>query len=169
MPSQRLTVLPSASTVTKVRSRDALTLRASLSIAKSHETRCQSVAPGARYIGLVIRRREMASCNALAPFGHSRPSLTGLSGSPSSWSSSTVPFDDFFVYATSAQPTAQYGQTEWDTVAPSMRRFCLTCVGLSSLKPSGEIPSAPVLVALSWRNSRRVTSMSVSLHWDHRP
>src|SRR6266702_1306313 len=107
----------------------------------------------------------MASCNALAPFGHSRPSLTGLSGSPSSWSSSTVPFDAFLVYATSAQPTAQYGQTEWDTVAPSMRRRCLTCVALSSLKPSGENPSAPVLVALSWRNSRRVTSTSISLRW----
>src|SRR5213080_4303577 len=108
MPSQRLTTLPAASVVTNVRSREALMLRASRSSAKSQETCFHSVAPGSRYIGLGTRRRETASCKALAPLGHSRPSLTGLSGSPSIWSSLPASL----VYVTSEQPTAQYGQTE---------------------------------------------------------
>src|SRR5918994_1013860 len=113
MPSQRFTTWPSASVVTNVRSREVLIFWASLSSTKSQETSCHSLAPDARYIGLVTRRRETASSIAVAPFGQRRPSLTGLSGSPSICSSSTLPLASFLVYARSAHPTAQYGQTEW--------------------------------------------------------
>src|SRR2546421_11152468 len=107
MPSQRFTTLPLTSWVTNVRSRDALMFWASLSSVKSQETCFHSVDPGARYIGLSTRRREIASCNELAPLGHRVPSLTGLSGSPSICSSSTLPLSFFLVYASSEQPTAQ--------------------------------------------------------------
>src|SRR5215510_3577134 len=113
MPSQRLTVFPSASWVTNVRSRDALMLRANRSSVNSHDTRCHSRLPGARYSGLGTRRREMANWSDDAPLGHNVPSFTGLSGSPSIWSSSALPFV-FFVYASSEQPTAQYGHSERD-------------------------------------------------------
>ena len=116
------------------------------------------MAPGSRYIGLGIRRRETASCSALAPFGQSRPSLTGLSGSPSICSSSTLPSGCVFVYASIAHPTAQYGQIVCETVAPSMRSVCLIWVAGSRSNPSGETVTA--LVAVNWRNCRRVTSTS---------
>src|SRR5437762_13827826 len=118
-------------------------LLAILSSMKSHETLFHPVAPEARYRGDPTRRGEVASCRAVAPFGHRRPSLTGLSGSPSIWSSSVFPPAAFLVYARSAQPTAQYGQTEWETVAPSMRSCCLTSVAWATSKPSAETPSTP--------------------------
>src|SRR5438105_10085225 len=107
MPSVRLTVLPLASVATKVASRDDLTFWAILSRTKFQSTFFQLVAPGARYSGCETRLAEVASCMALAPLGQRRPSLTGLSGSPSIWSSCTLPSEFFFVKATSEQPTAQ--------------------------------------------------------------
>ena len=92
MPSQRFTTLPSASWVTNVRSRDALMLLGQL---------VEREVPGdllpLRRAGRAVERASppgggtrRAACD-VAPFGHSRPSLTGLSGSPSIWSSSTLP------------------------------------------------------------------------------
>src|SRR6516165_858793 len=164
MPSHRFTVFPLASMVTNVRSRDALMFCASFSRVKSQETCFHSVAPGARYSGLGTRRREMASCSELAPLGHTVPSFTGLSGSPSIWSSSTLPFAAFVVCASSEQPTAQYGQTECEMVAPSIRRFSLTPAAFVRSKPSGEKPSGPTpAAALNPRNCRRVTSSTAGL------
>src|SRR5439155_11823073 len=91
IPSHRFTVLPLPSVVTNEASLDALMFCATLSSTKSHETLFQPVAPEARYWGDSTRRGEMASCIAVAPLGHSRPSLTGLSGSPSICRSSVVP------------------------------------------------------------------------------
>ena len=79
----RLTVLPLPSVVTKVASRDDLMFLAILSSMSSQEFFCQLVAPAGRYIGDSTRRGEIASCIAVAPLAQSRPSLTGLSGSPS--------------------------------------------------------------------------------------
>src|SRR5918995_4439257 len=167
MPSQRFTTWPAASMGTKVRSREALIFWASLSSAKSQETCCHSVAPDARYIGLVTRRRETASSIAVAPLGQRRPSLTGLSGSPSICSSSTLPLASFLVYARSAHPTAQYGQTERETVAPSMRRCCCTCLACATSKPRTEAPIVPALTAPAFRNWRLVTSMAALLGHHH--
>src|SRR5258708_21188023 len=108
MPSQRLTVFPFASVVTKLLSRASLTRCASMFSASSQLIFFQLVALGARHITASARLAEVASCIALAPFGHSLPSLTGLSGSPSICSSLPASL----VYATSEQPTAQYGHTE---------------------------------------------------------
>jgi len=47
----------------------------------------------------------MVSCELADPFGHSRPRLTGESGSPSIWM--TLPS---LTYTFCPQPTAQYGQ-----------------------------------------------------------
>src|ERR1700674_1322993 len=107
MPSQRLTMLPFPSAVTKVASRDALMFWAILANTKSQVTLVQLVAPGARYLGESTRRGEIASCIAVAPLGQSRPSLTGLSGSPSICSSWVLPSEPWRVYATREQPTAQ--------------------------------------------------------------
>src|SRR5918994_1371983 len=160
MPSVRFTTWPSASMGTKVRSREALIRWASLSSASSQEICCHSLAPDARYIGVGTRRRETASSIAVAPFGQRRPSLTGLSGSPSICSSSTLPLASFLVYARSAHPTAQYGQTERETVAPSMRRCCCTCLACATSKPRTEAPIVPALTAPAFRNWRLVTSMA---------
>jgi hypothetical protein len=107
MPSVRLTVLPLASVWTKVRSRLALMLAAILSSASSQLSCFHCVAPAARYMGAATRRLLTASCIAVAPFGQRRPSLTGLAGSPSIWSSCVFPSAAVFVYAISEQPTAQ--------------------------------------------------------------
>src|SRR5207237_5844713 len=103
LPSQRLTLLPAASVVTKVLSRASFTRWASIVIAWSQLSVFHSVALGARYMTFSTRLAETASCIALAPLGQSRPSFTGLSGLPSIWSS--LPLS--FVYAISEQPTAQ--------------------------------------------------------------
>src|ERR1700682_3321751 len=107
MPSVRLTVLPFPSVVTKVASRDALTFCAILLSAKSHVTFFQAFVPAARYCGDSTRRGEVASCIAVAPLGQRRPSLTGLSGSPSIWRSWTVPSVFWRGYGTREQPAAQ--------------------------------------------------------------
>src|SRR5258708_16477470 len=91
MPSVRLTVLPLASVVTNVASRDAFTFWAILFRTKSQDTLFHPLAPGARYCGDSTRRGEVASCIAVAPFGQRRPSLTGLSRSPSPSPTSTLP------------------------------------------------------------------------------
>src|SRR2546427_5761585 len=99
---------------------------------------------------------------AVAPFGQRRPSLIGLSGSPSIWRSWVLP-PDSFVYAISPQPTAQYGQTEWTSLAPAMRRSSARFFAAARSKPSGfargtsAIPAVPA--APSFRNSRRVISV----------
>src|ERR1700736_947240 len=104
MPSVRLTVLPFPSVATKVASREALIFCAILPSANSHVTLFQPVEPAARYWGDSTRRGDVASCIAVAPLGHRRPSLTGLSGSPSICSSCTLPLLFWRVYATSEQP-----------------------------------------------------------------
>src|SRR5258708_13346434 len=91
MPSVRLTVLPFPSVVTKVASRDALMFWAIFPRAKSQETVFHPVAPAARYCGLATRRAETASCIAVPPFRPTRPSLTGLSGSPPIWRGWALP------------------------------------------------------------------------------
>src|SRR5712692_5673776 len=158
MPSVRLTVLPFPSVVTNVASRDALMFWAILSSTKSQETLFQPVAPAARYWGDSTRRGEVASCMAVAPLGHRRPSLTGLSGSPSIWRRCTLPSLFWRVYATSEQPTAQYGQTECDSLAPAIRRVCLTLVdsATATSKPSPAATMAPPAIP-TFRTSRRVT------------
>src|SRR4029079_3391819 len=119
--------------------------------------------PGARYIGARTRRALVASCIAVAPFGQSRPSLTGLSGSPSIWRSWVFPFTSF-VYAISEQPTAQYGQREWTSFAPDIRRSSARFFAAATLKPRGfargtsAIPALPA--APSFRNSRLVISVT---------
>src|SRR6266702_1017175 len=159
MPSHRLTLLPLPSVATKVASLDDLMLLAILSSMKSHETLFHPVAPEARYRGDPTRRGEVASCIAVAPFGHRRPSLTGLSGSPSIWRSCVFPSLVWRVYATSEQPTAQYGQTECDSLAPAIRRFCLTLVdsATATSKPSPAATRAPAPAIPTFRTSRRVT------------
>src|SRR5213594_2963655 len=158
MPSVRLTVLPLPSVVTKVASREDLMFFAILSSISSHDIFCQRVDPAARYSGVSTRRGEVASCIAVAPFGHRRPSLTGLSGSPSIWRSCVFPSLVWRVYATSEQPTAQYGQMECDSLAPAIRSDCLTLVDSASAtsKPSPETASAPAPAPPTLRNSRRV-------------
>src|SRR5690349_20579148 len=158
MPSHRFTVFPLASWATNVRSRESLMFFASRSRVKSQETFSQVDDPALRYIGLGTRRREMASCSELAPLGHKVPSLTGLSGSPSICSSSTFPPLSFLVYASSEQPTAQYGQIERETVAPSMRSCRFTPAALVRSKPSAETPARLAPAAPNPRNWRRVTS-----------
>src|SRR5260370_18553913 len=91
MPSVRLTVLPLPSVVTNEASREALMFWAILSRTKSQETLFQPAAPGARYWGEATRRGDTASCIAVAPLGHRRPSLTGLSGPPPILSRCTLP------------------------------------------------------------------------------
>src|SRR5260370_28934135 len=117
MPSVRLTVLPFPSVVTKVESRDALMFWAILSRTKSQETLFQPVAPGARYWGDSTRRGEIANCIAVAPLGHRRPSLMGLSGSPSICSSCTLPSAFWRGYAASGPPTAPEGPDATDPLA----------------------------------------------------
>src|SRR5207237_5758318 len=60
------------------------------------------------------------------------------------------------------QPTAQYGQSEWTSLAPEMRRSSARFFAAATSKPSGlargtsatpAVPAAP-----SFRNSRRVIS-----------
>src|SRR5207245_1653642 len=159
MPSVRLTVLPFPSVATKVAARDALMFWATLPSAKSHETLFQPVAPAARYCGDSTLRGEVASCIAVAPFGQRRPSLTGLSGSPSICRSCTLPSLFWLVYATREQPTVQYGQTEWDSVAPAILRFCLTLVdsATATSKPSPAATRAPAPAIPALSTSRRVT------------
>src|SRR5436309_14635766 len=63
----------------------------------------------------------------------------------------------------SEQPTAQYGQSEWTSFAPAMRRSSARFFAAATSKPSGlargtsarpAVPAAP-----SFRNSRRVISV----------
>src|SRR5439155_1020745 len=89
IPSVRFTVFPAASWATKVASLAAFTRCASLSSMSSQLIFCQRSEPDARYSGSATRRALVASCIAVAPLGQRRPSLTGLSGLPSIWSSST--------------------------------------------------------------------------------
>src|ERR1700694_1529179 len=58
---------------------------------------CQWSEPGARYNGFSTRRALVASCMAVAPFGQSLPSLTGLSGLPSICSRWVLPSEFVFV------------------------------------------------------------------------
>src|SRR6058998_2548058 len=156
-PSQRLTVLPLASWVTKVASRDSLMRCASLSSISSQEISCHLSLPGPRYSGFVTRRLLIASCIAVAPFGQSRPSLTGLSGSPSICRSCVWPLPSSLVNAMSEHPTAQYGQSECTSFAPSIRRSCLTWTASARSKPRGVEPSAPAPTAPSLTKSLRVS------------
>src|SRR5207248_3515541 len=63
----------------------------------------------------------------------------------------------------SEQPTAQYGQREWTSFAPAMRRSRARFFAAATSKPSGlargtsAIPAVPA--APSFRNSRRVISV----------
>src|SRR5438552_4689025 len=63
----------------------------------------------------------------------------------------------------SAQPTAQYGHTEWTSFAPEMRRSKTRFFAAATSKPSGlargtsAMPAVPA--APSFRNSRRVISV----------
>src|SRR5882724_10063666 len=155
-PSQRLTVLPLASWVTKVASRDSLMRCASLSSISSQEISCHLSLPGPRYSGFVTRRLLIASCIAVAPFGQSRPSLTGLSGSPSIWRSFVCPLPSSLVNAMSEHPTAQYGHSECTSFAPSIRRFCWTWTASARSNPKGVVPSTPAPTAPSLTKSRRV-------------
>src|SRR5437879_1169465 len=124
MPSQRLTVLPLASWVTKVASRERLMFAAIRSSAASQEIGCHSVAPGERWSGWATRRAEVASCIAVAPLGQRRPSLTGLSGSPSICNSFTEPSDCLRVHATSEQPTAQRSEEHTSELQSPMYLVC---------------------------------------------
>src|SRR5579859_4634634 len=162
MPSVRFTMLPLASCATNVRSREALMFWAILSSMKSQLFSSHLSEPGARYSGFSTRRAEIASCIDVAPFGQRRPSLIGLFGSPSIWSSLTSPLLSFLVYAIRLQPTAQYGQIEWASVAPSIRSAIFTLrTGCRSkpralappITPSPATVPAPIL-----RTSRRVSS-----------
>src|ERR1700737_4174577 len=107
IPSVRLTVLPDASFATKLESRAFLMRWASFLSISAQVIVCQWSEPGARYNGFSTRRALVASCMAVAPFGQSLPSLTGLSGLPSICSSWVDPLALVFVYATREQPTAQ--------------------------------------------------------------
>src|SRR3982075_1071898 len=120
IPSVRLTVLPAESFATKLESRASLIRCASLLSMSSQVICCHLSEPGARYSGFSTRRALVASCIAVAPLGQRRPSLTGLSGLPSICSSWVEPSALVFVYATREQPTAQYGQTECDSLASAM-------------------------------------------------
>src|SRR6202022_3609235 len=127
IPSVRLTVLPAASFATKLESRASLTRCASLLSMSSQVMSCQWSEPGARYRGFSTRRALVASCIAVAPFGQSRPSLTGLSGLPSICRSCVDPLAFVFVYATREQPTAQRGKTDCDSLAPARGTLCVPC------------------------------------------
>src|SRR2546427_1860689 len=155
MPSHRLTLLPLPSVATKVASLDDLMLLAILSSMKSHETLFHPLAPEARYRGDPTRRGEVASCIAVAPFGHRRPSLTVLSGSPSIWRSCVFPSLVCRVYATSVQPTAKYVQIDCDSLAPAIRSECWTLFLSSSAttKPSGYSGCSPCSCHRSSRSS----------------
>src|SRR3984893_7439565 len=157
IPSVRLTVFPVASCATKLASRASLTRWASLLSMSSQVICCQGSEPGARYSGVSTRRALLASCIAVAPLGQSRPSFTGLSGFPSICRSLRDPSPLVPVNATREQPTAQYGQTECDSVAPSTWKLCLICAAWAMSNPRAVRPAAPVPAAPIFRKSRRVT------------
>src|SRR5258708_24256363 len=159
MPSVRLTVFPFASVVTNVLSRASLIRCASMSSAWSHVIFVHPVAFGARYRTESTRLAPTASCIADAPFGHRRPSFTGLSGSPSIWRSCPASF----LYATSEQPAAQYGQTEGDSRPPAMCRRCFTSYACARSKPRAESPTPPAPAAPTLMKSRRLIADTARL------
>ena len=95
------------------------------------------------------------------PSGTAVPSLTGLSGSPSIWSSSTLPFRRLAWCRRAARsPTAQYGHTECEPWRPRCADSCLTVVASATAasKPRAESPPTAAPAAPTFRISRRVNS-----------
>jgi hypothetical protein len=115
-PSVRRVRAPSTSHCQPSR-RAAITRSAIMSIAVSRSRSSQSVPNGRRYRTWYCRAPPMVSCELADPFGHSRPRLTGVSGSPSIWT--TLPS---LTYTFCPQPTAQYGQADLVTVSASRTR-----------------------------------------------
>jgi len=117
MPIVRRNVLRSASNCCQPLLRASSTRSATMSIALSRSSSCHSVAYGGRYRTFVSRCGPVTSCLLAEPLGHRRPREIGLSGLPSIWT--TLPS---VTYTFCAQPTAQYGQTEWATLSASAVR-----------------------------------------------
>ena len=62
-----------------------MTRSAIMSMAVSRSRSSHSVPYGRRYRTWYSRASPVVSCRLAEPFGHSRPRLTGESGSPSIW------------------------------------------------------------------------------------
>src|SRR5262245_23014966 len=109
---QRFTVTPLSFFATKFLSRSAFMCFAIRSIASSQEMRFHSFVPGARTSGCLRRFGLWIMSSTPAPFGHSVPRFTGLSGSPSTWMIDGFTFFDLSpsVYISMPQLTEQYGQ-----------------------------------------------------------
>src|SRR4051794_35959166 len=115
-----------------------MTRSAIMSIAVSR-SRCSQLAdPGRRYLTRVSRYFELTYCSEAAPFGHSRPRLIGESGSPSIWTTFSS-----LTNTRCAQPTAQYGQTDFTTLSAVAVRLTTCSVALlraATPRPSGSEP-----------------------------
>ena len=106
-----------------------------MSIAWSRLSRSQSVAYGRRYSTVVTRPGWVTSCLLAAPLGHSRPRLTGESGSPSIWVTASLPPAEL-TYTRWPQPTAQYGHTDRTTrSADSVRGAAASVPGERTAAP----------------------------------
>ncbi len=88
------------------------------------------------------RAPAVVSCRLADPFGHSRPRLTGESGSPSIWM--TLPS---LTKTCCPQPTAQYGQTDLTTASAVVVRAWRARPLLAAA------PSPRRSVPVSWRRT----------------
>src|SRR5215469_12441523 len=110
-----------------------------MSIARSRSSRSHSVPCGRRYRTWYWRAEPVVSCRLADPFGHSRPRLTGESGSPSIWV--TLPPD---TYTSCPQPTAQYGQIDLTTLSAVAVLGCRAAVWPLFTAAPWPVLSAPV-------------------------
>src|SRR5580693_5598364 len=111
-----------------------------MSIAVSRSRSSNSVPNGRRYFTLYSREPPVVSWRLAEPFGHSRPRLTGESGSPSIWV--TFPPETYTFWP---QPTAQYGQTDlitWSAVATRGRLSAVILLFTAAPRPVASGPDS---------------------------
>ena len=101
MPMVRAVRTPSCAH-SQVRRRVSTTRSATMSMAVSRSRGSQSVPYGRRYSTWWRRAEPVVSWRVADPLGHSRPRLTGESGSPSIWTTRSS-----LTYTCWPQPTAQ--------------------------------------------------------------
>ncbi len=88
-----------------------------MSMAVSRSRSSHFVPNGRRYFTWYWREPPVVSCRLAEPLGHSRPRLTGESGSPSIWMTLAS-----LTYTFCPHPTAQYGQTDLTTASAVLVR-----------------------------------------------
>src|SRR5690348_6828533 len=111
-----------------------------MSIAVSRSSSSHSVPCGRRYRTLCNREEPVVNWRLAEPFGHSRPRLTGESGSPSIWV--TFPPQTYTFWP---QPTAQYGQTDlttWSAVATRGRLSAVILLFTAAPRPVASGPDS---------------------------